>query len=133
MRRAGFRGIVSVLSGLLCAACSGVPGVDADATDASRSQPALQAQPPANAVLERPTAVLPATPVPSTVSPRKVHLVSSRATFRELSGLATARGLHRDASGTDLVVSEVDADRLDDVAGIVHRTDYAARMAALFS
>src|SRR5690606_22067451 len=126
MRRTGSRGIVSVLSALLCAACSGVPGVDpdaADAADASRAQPALHAQTTATGAREHPAAVLPATPVPATAAPRKVHPVSSRATFRGLSGLATARGLHRDPSGTDLVVSEVDANRLDDVAGIVHRTE----------
>lgn len=123
MRRTGSRGIVSVLSALLCAACSGVPGVDPDAADASRAQPALHAQTTATGAREHPAAVLPATPVPATAAPRKVHLVSSRATFRGLSGLATARGLHRDPSGTDLVVSEVDANRLDDVAGIVHRTE----------
>jgi leucyl aminopeptidase len=123
MRRTGFCGIVSVLSGLLCAACSGVQGIDPDATDASRAQPALHAQTPASGMEERPAAVLPATPVPAPASPRKVHLVSSRATFRELSSLASARRLHRDSSGTDLVVSEVDATRLEDVAGIVHRTE----------
>src|SRR3546814_6187835 len=55
--------------------------------------------------------------------PRQSYLVSSRATFREFSGLARSRGLHRDPSGTNLVISEIDATRLEDVAGIVHRTE----------
>lgn len=138
MRRAGSCGIVSVLLALpcaarrcvallcvalLCMACSRTPDVDREAADASRAQPALQVRATAAGARARPAAVLPATPVPAATSPRKVHLVSSQATFRGLSGLATARGLHRDASGTDLVVSEVDATRLDDAAGIVHRTE----------
>src|SRR3546814_4334590 len=55
--------------------------------------------------------------------PRKAYLVSSRATFREFSGLARPRGLHRDPSGLNLVISEIDATRMVDVAGIVHRTE----------
>src|SRR3546814_7390542 len=62
-------------------------------------------------------------PAPEASMPRKAYLVSSRATFREFSGLARSRGLHRDPSGTNLVISEIDATRLEDVAGIVHRTE----------
>src|SRR3546814_5215213 len=62
-------------------------------------------------------------PAPEAAMPRKAYLVSSRATFREFSGLARSRGLHRDPSGTNLVISEIDATRLEDVAGIVHRTE----------
>src|SRR3546814_799653 len=62
-------------------------------------------------------------PAPEAAMPRKAYLVSSRATFREFSGLARSRGLHRDPSGTKLFISEIDATRLEDVAGIVHRTE----------
>src|SRR3546814_9841652 len=124
MRRTRLLGIVSILSGLLCAACSGAPDVDPDAAISSRSQPGLHVQAPAaTRARERLTPVSPAMPAPEAAMPRKAYLVSSRATFREFSGLARSRGLHRDPSGTNLVISEIDATRLEDVAGIVHRTE----------
>jgi leucyl aminopeptidase len=124
MRHTRLSGIASVLPGLLCAACSGAPDADPDAATPSHSQPALHVQQAlAGRAHGRPTAVLPAMSAPAQASPRKAYLVSSRATFREFSGLARPRGLHRDPSGTDLVVSEVDAARVEEVAGIVHRTE----------
>src|SRR3546814_5688444 len=124
MRRTRLLGIVSILPGLLCAACSGAPDVDPDAAISSRSQPGLHVQAPAaTRARERLTPVSPAMPAPKAAMPRKAYLVSSRATFREFSGLARPRGLHRDPSGTNLVISEIDAPRLDDVAGIVHRNE----------
>src|SRR3546814_5336391 len=79
--------------------------------------------PAATRARERLPPVSPAMPAPEAAMPRKAYLVSSRATFREFSGLARPRGLHRDPSGTNLVISEIDATRLEDVAGIVHRTE----------
>src|SRR3546814_1151231 len=117
MRRTRLLGIVSILSGLLCAACSGAPDVDPDAAISSRSQPGLHVQAPAaTRARERLTPVSPAMPAPEAAMPRKAYLVSSRATFREFSGLARPRGLHRDPSGPNLVISEIDATRLEDVA-----------------
>lgn len=123
MRRTRLSGIVSIVSGLLCAACSGAPDVDLDAALPSRSQPALHAQILADGGERGRPTVPPAMTASETALPRKVHLVSSRATFREFSGLARPRGSHRDPSGTDLVVSEIDAARVDEVASIVHRTE----------
>src|SRR3546814_8804342 len=105
MRRTRLLGIVSILSGLLCAACSGAPDVDPDAAISSRSQPGLHVQAPAaTRARERLTPVSPAMPAPEAAMPRKAYLVSSRATFREFSGLARPRGMHRDPSGTNLVI-----------------------------
>src|SRR3546814_1614527 len=88
MRRTRLLGIVSILSGLLCAACSGAPDVDPDAAISSRSQPGLHVQAPAaTRARERLTPVSPAMPAPEAAMPRKAYLVSSRATFREFSGL----------------------------------------------
>jgi leucyl aminopeptidase len=116
-------GIVSALAALLCAACSGPPDADQGAAAPSHSQPALQAQEtPAGTEHGRAAAAPPAMPAWEPASPRKAYLVSSRATFRAFSGLARPRGSHRDPSGTELVVSEVDAG-VDEVAGIVHRIE----------
>ena len=124
MRSTRLSATAFVLSGLLCAACSGAPDVEPDAAAPSRAQPALRAQAPAGGGQPGRSAPMPPTMIGSEPAlPRKVHLVSSRATFRELSGLARPRGVHRDSSGTDLVVSEIDATRLEEVAGIVHRTE----------
>src|SRR3546814_19026731 len=124
MRRTRLLGIVSILSGLLCAACSGAPDVDPDAAISSRSQPGLHVQAPAaTRARERLTPVSPAMPAPEAAMPRNAYLVSSRATFREFSGPARPRGLHRDPSGTNLVISEIDAHRLADVAGHVPRPE----------
>src|SRR3546814_11757025 len=121
MRRTRLLGIVSILSGLLCAACSGAPDVDPDAAISSRSQPGLHVHAPAaTRARERLTPVSPAMPAPEAAMPRKAYLVSSRATFREFSGLAPPRGLHRDPSGTHLVHPEIDATPLQDWARIVH-------------
>ncbi|GAB3314995.1 M28 family metallopeptidase [Luteimonas notoginsengisoli] len=123
MRRTGLWGLVSILSGLLCAACSGAPDVDPSHAP-SHSRPALLAR--STGAMEQHDRVSTIAPVPvATVpgSPRKVFLVSSRETFRGLSGLARPRRAHRDATGTDLVVSEVDAARLEEAAGLVHRIE----------
>src|SRR3546814_10015225 len=88
MRRTRLLGIVSILSGLLCAACSGAPDVDPDAAISSRSQPGLHVQAPAaTSARERLTPLSPAMLAPEAAMPRKAYLVSSRATFREFSGL----------------------------------------------
>ena len=123
MRRTRFSGIVSVLSGLLCAACSGGPDASPETARSARALPEVQAQVPVAKAREGTTAMSPALPASGAALPRTMHLVSSRETFRELSGLARPRGLHRDPSGTDLVISEIDATRLEDVAGVVHRTE----------
>src|SRR3546814_14918936 len=124
MRRTRLLGIVSILSGLLCAACSGAPDVDPDAAISSRSQPGLHVQAPAaTRARERLTPVPPAMPAPEAAMPRQAYLVSSRATFREFSGPARPRGLHSDPSGINLVLSAIDSTRMEDESGIVHRTD----------
>ena len=123
MRHTRRLGIVSALAALLCAACSGPPDADRGAAAPSHSQPALQAQEtPAGTEHGRAAAAPPAMPAWEPASPRKAYLVSSRATFRAFSALARPRGSHRDPSGTELVVSEVDAG-VDEVAGIVHRIE----------
>lgn len=123
MRRMRQFGIVSIMSGLLCAACSGAPDADPDVATASRSQPALHAQASAGSEHGRPASMVSAMTAWGPASPRKAYLVSSRQTFREFSGLASPLGSRRDVSGTDLVVSQVDAARVEEVAGIVHRTE----------
>src|SRR3546814_12933998 len=101
MRRTRLLGIVSILSGLLCAACSGAPDVDPDAAISSRSQPELHVQAPAaTRARERLTPVSPAIPAPEAALPRKAYLVTPRATSREFSGLARPRGLHSHRCGT---------------------------------
>src|SRR3546814_6696512 len=124
MRRTRLLGIVSILSGLLCAACSGAPDVDPDAAVSSRSQPGLHVQAPAaTRARERLKPVSPAMPAPEAAMPRKAYLVSSRATLREFSGLARSRGLHRDPCGTNLVTSEIEPTRLEDGTVTVHRDE----------
>lgn len=122
MRRTRLWGLVSIVCGLL-GACSGAPDLD-PAPVQSRSPPAVAAQ--ARRATEdqaRSFAKSPDLVASAPGSSRTVYLVSSRDTFRGLSSLARARGSHRDPSGTDLVVSEVDAARLEEAAGLVHRTE----------
>src|SRR3546814_17641026 len=102
MRRTRLLGIVSILSGLLCAACSGAPDVDPDAAISSRSQPGLHVQAPAaTRARERLPPVSPAMPAPDAAMPRKAYLVSPRPTFRPFSGLARSRRLPRDPTSPE--------------------------------
>src|SRR3546814_16800486 len=107
MRRTRLLGIVSILSGLLCAACSGAPDVDPDAEISSRSQPGLHVQAPAaTRARERLTPVSPAMPAPEAAMPRTAYLVSYRATFREFSCFARTRGPIRAPGGANIGLSE---------------------------
>src|SRR3546814_19306765 len=77
MRRTRLLGIVSILSGLLCAACSGAPDVAPDAAISSRSHPGLHVPAPAaTRARERRTPVSPAMPAPEAALPRTADLVS---------------------------------------------------------
>src|SRR3546814_19240404 len=92
MRRTRLLGIVSILSGLLCAACSAAPDVDPDAAISSRSQPGLHGQAhAATSARERLTPVSTAMTAPAAAMTRKAHMARAPATFRAISVLPPPR------------------------------------------
>src|SRR3546814_20950602 len=83
MRRTRLLGIVSILSGLLCAACSGAPDVDPDAAISSRSQLGLHVQAPAaTRARERLTPVSPALPAPEAARAWQTVVLGKSAAVR---------------------------------------------------